>query len=389
MKKLLLLAIFLRLLLSAFYFHPDIKTFNFQSSFLRKGVFNIYSYLKDNKESLTLKDEFVYFPLTYFTLGGYQAVASPILGSGFDKWLSDADSSTMVRTPGIFKYLIVLKIPYLIIDIAIAFLLIEFFKDPKNKKKAFVFWLFNPFTIILIYVFGNIDIFPVALTLGAFLLLKKQKPFAASLLLGLASGFKLYPLLFIPFLFLWGRNTKEKILLSLIPLAMFGLICLLFISPAFFQSALVSGLSTGIFRSELTVLVISLLFFYAAFLDKKINLFNYWIALFIIIFSFSSFHVQWLFWVTPFIVILIVKKPILFPIIFLISLAAFAIPIFYEDRFMTLGLMRIYSTLYDLLPTPFVVLQKFYDPYNFRDVLHSVMAGGAMVLIYKVFRKEV
>ena len=322
-------------------------------------------------------------------MGGYQAITSPISGAGFDGWLANADSSAMVRDPAIFKYLTALKLPYLAVDLAIAYLLMQFFKDPKNKKKAFVYWLFNPFTIILIYVFGNIDIFPAAITLGAFLFLKRDKPVAAALLLGLASGFKLYPLLFAPFLFLSGKNIKEKVMLGTIPLAVFGVICLPFFSPAFIQSALVSGLSTGIFRSELTILSVSLLFFYAAFIDKKPNLFKYWIALFMIIFSFALFHVQWLTWLAPFVVILVIKRPDLTWLVLSIILIAFMVPLLYEDRFMTLGLMRAYSTLYDLLPTPFVVLQKFYDPYNLRDTIHSIMAGGSIILIYKMFRKEV
>ena len=69
---LLTLAIVLRLLVAGFIFHPDIKTYNFQASFLKNGVTNIYTYLIENKKTLPLKDDFVYFPLTYFTLGGYQ-----------------------------------------------------------------------------------------------------------------------------------------------------------------------------------------------------------------------------------------------------------------------------------------------------------------------------
>jgi len=65
MRKLLVLAIFLRVLVAAFLFHPDIKTYNYQASFLKKGVFNIYTYLVENKKSLPLKDDFVYFPLTF------------------------------------------------------------------------------------------------------------------------------------------------------------------------------------------------------------------------------------------------------------------------------------------------------------------------------------
>lgn len=371
-----------------FLFHPDIKTFNYQASFLRKGVFNIYSYLVENKKSLPLKDGFVYFPLTYITLGGYQAIISPIFGNGFDLWLSDAGVNSFVKNPQIFKYLILLKLPYLVLDIAIAFLLMKFFENKEDKKKAFVYWLFNPFTIFIIYAFSNVDIFPVILTILAFLMLKKQKLFSAGLLLGLASGFKLYPLLFIPFLFLSGRNLKEKLVLCLTPILTFCLIVLPFISPAFFQSALVSGLTTGIFTSDFATLALAILFFYAAIIDKKINLFNYWLALFLIIFSFALFHIQWLLWIAPFLVILSVKKPALSYLIFALGLLAFAVPFLYQDRSMTISLFRIYSTWFDMLPTPFTFIQKIYDPINLQYVIHSALAGGSMVMTYKIFKEN-
>jgi hypothetical protein len=284
MKKLLILAIGLRILVAMFMFHPDIKTYNYQASFLKKGVLNIYTYLVENKKTLPLKDDFVYFPLTYFALGGYQAIISPIFGSGLDSWLADAGANSVVSNPNIFKYLLALKLPYLALDIGIAFLLMKFFESKEDKKKAFIYWLFNPFTIILIYAYSNIDIFAVLLTLAAFLMVKSQKLFKAALILGLASGFKLYPLLFVPFLFLAGRTLKEKFILAGTPVITFGLIVLPFISPAFFQSALVSGLTTGIFTSQFATLAVALLFFYALLIDKKINLFNYWVALFLIVF---------------------------------------------------------------------------------------------------------
>src|SRR3989344_786840 len=122
MKKLLILAIALRILVAGLLFHPDIKVYNFQSSFLKKGVINIYSYLIENKKTLSFKEEFVYFPLTYFVIGGYQWIVSPLMGDSFDLWLSNASSTSFVRDPNIFKYLIVLKFPYLVLDILIAFL---------------------------------------------------------------------------------------------------------------------------------------------------------------------------------------------------------------------------------------------------------------------------
>ena len=398
MKKLLVLAIVLRVLVAAFLFHPDIKTFNFQASFLKKGVTDIYSYLIENRKTLPLKEEFVYFPLTYFVLGGYQAIASPVLGSGFDAWLGNADSNTAILNPNVFRYLLVLKLPYLILDISIAFLLLKFFDSGVMGKKAFIIWLFNPFTIFIIYAFGNIDIFPVFITLISLLLIKKEKLLLAALALGIAAGFKLYPLLFVPFLIFGGKSTKEKILLGAIPFGIFGAISVPFLSQAFAQSTLISGLTTRIFNPGFAVgfgesiivglLLFSALFFGAWLTDKKPNMFNYWIVILLIIFSFSHFHIAWLLWIAPFVVILVVKKSFLSWPIFLLATASVVIPLLYQDRSMTISLYRAYSTWFDLLPTPFNAIERFYDPYNLQSILHTIFAGGALTISYLLFRKE-
>ena len=135
MRKLLLLAIILRLFVSGLLFHPDIKTIAFQTSFLRSGVTDIYTFLLESKASLPLKEEFVYFPLTYFTIGGYQALIAPILGNNFNNWLIDAGANSVVNNPHVIKYLLFLKMPLLFMDILIAFLLLNYFKKEKMAKK--------------------------------------------------------------------------------------------------------------------------------------------------------------------------------------------------------------------------------------------------------------
>ena len=398
MKKLIITAIILRLLVAMFIFHPDIKTFNFQASFLRRGVFNIYSYLIDNKETLPLKENFVYFPLTYLTLGSYQTVIAPLMGSGFDSWLSNADSFGMVTDPNIFKYMIALKLPYLVLDIVVAFMLLKYFDDKKVGKRAFIFWLFNPFTIFIIYAFGNVDIFPVVLVLSSLLLMKKGKSGFAALMLGLAAGFKIYPLLFVPFLFVSGKSWKEKLKLAAIPFGIFGIVSLPFLSSAFLESTLISGLTTRLFNPGISVgfgesiivglMLLSALFFYCLLVDKKPNMFNYFLTTLLIIFAFSHFHVAWLLWIAPFLVIVAAKESKLSGIVFMLSIAAILIPLLYQDRSMSISLFRIYSTWFDLLPTPFTAIQKFFDPYSLQSILHSLFAGGAGILVYKLFREN-
>jgi hypothetical protein len=87
-------------------------------------------------------------------------------------------------------------------------------------------------------------------------------------------------------------------------------------------------------------------------------------------------------------VILSIKKPSFSWLIFLFGVIAFAIPVLYQDRFMTVSLFRIYSTWYDLLPTPFTLIQKVYDPANLQSVLHSFLAGGSMIMTYRIFKEK-
>ena len=398
LRKLLVLAVALRLLVSGLLFHPDIKTIAFQTSFFKQGVVNIYPYLINNRASLSLKEEFVYFPLTYFTLGSYQAIISTVLGNNFTKWLSDAGANSVVNNPNIILYLIFLKLPLLIADLAIAFILLKLFKDKKEGERAFTLWLFNPFTIVLIYAFSNIDLFAVLLTLIAFLYIKREKLLTAAVFIGLAVSFKLYALLFVPFLILKAKNTKEKLLVLVIPLLMFLVTIIPFWSQSFLDSALLSGLSTRLFGPSFTIgfgesivmglLLMSALFFAGFVFDHKFHLFNYFVTLLLIIFSFSHFHISWLLWIAPFLIILVVKRPILSLPIFFWAIFAISIPLFYSDRFMTISLFRIYTTWYDMLPTPFLAIQKFYDPFIFQGMLHSVLAGISLVIGYKINKND-
>lgn len=396
LKKLLIIAVLLRLLVSGLLFHPDIKTIAFQTSFLKTGVTDIYTYLTNNKATLPLKEEFVYFPLTYFTLGGYQAIVSPLLGNGFDKWLADGSANSVVNNPNIFKYLIALKLPLILVDISIAYLLLGFFADRKKGELAFELWLFNPFTIILIYAFSNIDLYAVLLTLIAFLLIKQEKIIKASAVLGIAIAFKLYPLLFVPFLVVKAKNTKEKILAVFIPLAIFVATLLPFWSTNFVNSALLSGLSTRIFSPNFVIgfgesmivglMLLSIMFCYAWINEKSINLFNYYVVLLLTLFSFSHFHISWLLWIAPFLVILVIERPKLAFPVFLWSTLAISIPFLYNDRSMTISLFRVYTSWFDLLPIPFTVVQKFYDPFGLQSMIHSLLAGISVVLSYNIFK---
>lgn len=399
LSKILVLAILIRILIMPFYFHPDIKTYNFQASFLKNGVFNIYQYLDLNKEKLPLKEEFVYFPLTYFTLGSYQVIIGPLLGSNFNTWLANA-SQTAIQDVGAYRFLFLLKLPYLILDISIAFLLLKFFKDKDQQKKAFIFWLFNPFSIILIYIFSNVDIFPVFLTVLSLLLAKRKKIVLSALLLGLAAGFKAYPILFLPFLFLSSKNNKQGIVAVVTSLGVLLLTILPFLGTSSFRNAtLVSGLTTRMFNGAINigfgetlmfaVVFISILFFNKLLSAKKENsdLETYYFSLLLLLYSFIHFHIQWLLWIMPFAVLLLIRRKIAQPVIIL-SIISFLIPFLYEDKFMSVSLLSAISPIYNLLPTPATLIQKIYDPIILQGILHSILLGGSLMVIWSLFKEQ-
>lgn len=397
-RHLIILAILLRILIMPFYFHPDIKTYHFQAAFLKQGVWDIYSYLVDNRQRLPIKEEFVYFPLTYYFLGGYQALISPLLGANFTNWLTDA-SSLAATLVGVYRSLFLLKLPYLILDIAIALLLAQFFVNFSDKKKAIIYWLFNPFWLILIYVFSNVDIIPVYVSLLSILFLAKEKFLYSGILLGISAGFKAYPLIFLPFLMLYAKNIKQLLLLSISSLVTLFLIILPFWSESFKQSALLSGLTTRIFLSNLSIgfgevlllplISLTVLFFYGMMNQKKEKdlLWQFPLAVLLILFSTIHFHIQWLLWLAPFFTILVITRPSLRNLLFIVICLAFIIPLLYQDKSMTVSLLQTLSPLYNLLPTPFIVIQRLYDPYIIQSILHSFLVGGSLILIWQLFKK--
>lgn len=398
LRKLLILAILVRLLLMPFLYHPDIKTYNFQSSFLSAGVFNIYPYLLEHKAALPSKEEFVYFPLTYFLVGGYQILVSPLLGGNFHSWLFNANQ-TALALPDIFRFLFLLKLPYLFLDIAVAFLLMKFFDGEYEKKMAFTLWLLNPFSILIIYVFSNIDIIPVFLTVLSLLFAKQKKIILGALVLGIAAGFKAYPLLFVPFLLLWSNSWRERLGIIAASVGSFLVILAPFYSKALIDSAVSSGLTTRLFDGGLalgfgeniilTVFLIAGLFFYLFEKNREeIDLSAVYTVVTLIIFSFIHFHVQWLLWGMPFICLSLVrgrKSPSFFVMLFVLALL---VPFLYDDKSMNVSIFSVMNPIYSTLPTPYEAIQRFYDPLVIQSLIHTIFAAGCMVVSFKLLKEK-
>ncbi len=386
-KKIILLAILLRMLIIPFYFHPDIKIYNFQASFLKNGVFNIYSYLDSNKASLPFKEEFVYFPLAYLFLGAYQIVALPFLGGQFTEWLNSGNP-----TDFIFRYLFILKLPYLFLDILIAILIYNCFEKKKQKEQALILWLFNPFSIILIYFFSNIDIIPVTLTLLSLLFIKKNKGLWAGIFLVLGASFKAYPILLLPALFLTKEKFKQKFINLLSSIALFVLILIPFWSKEFIISSFSSGLTNRIFENGIEIgltrkipyfLIFYTIGFVHIYFKKRQKAWLFYLLTTLMLIASVNYNIQWLLWFLPFLIIMLVKNPKYLIYVLGIILIGVAIPLLLNDRYMNVALLSPMSKIFLQVSYPYLFIQQFINPLLIQKILRILFFVFSILILYK------
>lgn len=370
--RLILFAVILRLLIMPILFHPDIKTQYYHANFLSQGVFNIYQYIEQNKDNLPYSDTFNYPPLAYYTLGGWNYLVSPFLGQTFQNWLFEWREGWYTN-PQIFRQLFVLKIPYLLADLAVGFLLIKILNE-KYRRRALTLWFFNPVSLYIIYALANFDIFPTLLTLLAAFYFKKKKFFSSGLSLGLGAALKLFPLLFLPFFLLaLYREKSYREVLRLIA-GCFGVFALsaTLMWPGIFNVT-GSGLVGKMLEIKVTVspslhiplfyILYGLLLSLAAFgKERKAGIEFFILSVTLMIFSVTRFHPQWFLWSLPFLIFFVVRKARTLYLLIPLLLSYLVLILGFQDNFLTLGILGpVFPLIYSagsLEQTLFNVIDK-------------------------------
>ena len=322
----LVVGILIRLGLSFSTFHSDVQPFYFAGSVIAKGnVLNFYDYLGnlpagDPILKVYPPNLFNYPPLVYFFMGPISYLFSLSFGRELmHNFIFDLPS--LLGNLQLNYLLLALKLPYLAFDLGVAFLLYKLFDKPKNKLLALTLWIFNPINLYATYMMGQFDVIPTFLaTLALYIAVKRNKYFLSALFLGLGASFKIFPFLFLVPLALLKDKWNDRIKIVGIGVLTYIATILPFInSPGFRGNALVAGQTT---KSMYAALPISggesiiffpflILFFYLVFLFKKADLKSLWSKFFIIILIFfilTHTHPQWFLWLTPFLVIDLVKS---------------------------------------------------------------------------------
>lgn len=108
-----------------------------------------------------------------------------------------------------------LKIPNILADIGIGYLLLNLARSEKQKKTVLFLWILNPFVIQVSTVWGVFDPISTFSTLCFIYFLKKRRFFVSAGFLFLGVGTKLYPVFFlIPVLIYLYEKEKLKVSLK-------------------------------------------------------------------------------------------------------------------------------------------------------------------------------
>jgi len=279
------------------------------------------------------------------------------LGSDFNQWLFDF-SGLSTESIYIFRYLLILKLPFLIFDLFVAFTLSKIVK-PSQQRLAISFWLFNPVNLYAIYALGQFDIIPSFFTALAWFLWEKKLIVRSAFCLGLAISFKAYAIFLLPFFLLYKEKFRLKAYHFLISLGFYSITILPFLSSEYFkENFLFSGLSKRILEEQFSIGVINISIFpvlylfliFLALIRRSSPLSVFILSALLLIFASTKFHPQWIIWVTPFLTLLFVRNQINFLLFSLFSSIYFIIFAFFGDKYLTFSLLSPISSMFQEIP---------------------------------------
>lgn len=408
-NKIFLIGILIRFLLMPFFAHYDIRGINFAVYNLPfKQILNVYDVAATQPVDYIVevnfgRDYFIYPPLTYFTLGSFMTLLKPLYGPEFVSWIQGFGTNVkaVLTDSHVFRYLFLMKIPYLVFDVGILLSIQSIFKSKKHKNKAMLLWWLNPISIYLVYLWGQFDLIPTLFTLLSVIQVAKNRPYRGALLMGIAASFKNYPLIFLPFLaVIAGKKFWKMIKIFATGLAPFILTTMPFWGNEFFRKTVLFSwqsqklmdflVSTGGNEGIYPFFIGYILLFMATLYGLKGRTDKLAIPIVLSLmwyYATVNFHTQWFMWVLPFLVILLVKKTKeLAPIAWWVT-GLFFFRLIEIQANATFELMAWINPAFTDLPKTRYILSLLYDINKLRNIVNSAYFATAIWFSWYVWSK--
>jgi len=312
------------------------------------------------------------FPVAYF-YAFLVLLYRPLFPADYFNRLDQPGIWVDLLQPQVYQFLFLAKLPFLIFDLAIAFLLLRLIEDKGKATIAFKFWMVNPVGILATYLMGQIDIIPTALVVASLYFVRNRKSMRSFFSLGVGALLKLYPLLFmLPMIgFLSKQSSKTRILFSIcaafVPFAILLPFATIEIArlqgAAYFQRAFEDFLFAWriVIRDFATIYPYMIVYFLTvlyAFYEPDWSFEKLWRLVLIILLAYYSmgfFHPQFFVWVTPFIALWLSKNPRTWKL-FAVQILCFFIYTFNFERGMAMALFMPINPEFVNWPTPIDVL---------------------------------
>ena len=396
LTKVFLAGLLIRLLVMPFTGHWDIRGINFALYNLPyKGALNVYEIAKSDPVDYIVnvnfgREYFIYPPLNYFTLGSFMALLKPFYGQEFATWINGYgnDTHSVISHPHVFRYLFLMKLPYLFFDICLLLLLRKFFVRAGDKHKVTKYWWLNPIVIFLPYMWGQFDLIPAFFVVYGIYYAGKSRTLLAALLFGLGASFKNYPLMLLPLLaIVGGERLRDMIKIFLVGLLPFVVTTLPYWGHKFFvDTVLVSWQSQKMLDFMWAiggddggypfVIGYALILLYCLYrLRARPQQISGPVALTLLwYYSTTAFHQQWFIWALPILVIYLVKNDHLLHIgLFVVGLFFLRLAVIQADA--TSELFRFLAPAFEDIPKTRVIMGYIYDIHKLRNIVNSLFLG--------------
>ena len=340
-------------------------------------------------------------------------IFKPLLGPNYSEifyWVSFGRFSAhafnwmeFVDYPHIYRILFLLKFPYLLFDFASAFVLLHIFSNNKKGGLAvFIFWMINPVSIFVVYIFGRCEPLQIFFVLLGIYYAKKNKLTLAVLMLGMSIPIRIYPaMLLLPFALILGKNIRQQIRLcffGILPWLIMHIPSLMAKSGSPMVSAATSSFSQIFFGLKfdfrffdgIYVFVVGyFLILLYGYLNLSHSYRSTWkICLVTLLFFYAVcyFHPQYFMWLMPLLVLQIVEDK-RFIGLYVIQVFALLVHTLHWDKAMNGQLfMPINKHYFKYVPAIKTYIDKVYPADRFILIFRSILTAVCFFMIYLIIK---
>lgn len=319
-------SIVIRFLLSASTYHSDLGAFSSAGKYIAgQGKWLTFYDEIASKDStgkmIVYRSDVVYNyqPLAYLIPSIFYLPFSGIVEQTGDYFMSRSWVTSQKST--FYPLLSMYKLPMILADIAILWLLSKFFKKQIHKNIAMVLWAFNPLAIYVSSMMGQVDIIIALLILISLYFGKNKKFLLSSIFVALSALIKPIGLILIPIFviaqFHHSKKIYKSILVGITGISVYVIGILPYINSASYRyyALFAEQINKSTYASisiasghDIPFFFILLVLSFYMYWSKRIDLKVAMSAALLSSLVFTHFHPQWLIWQMPLLIIISVNS---------------------------------------------------------------------------------